>query len=140
MSPFVLDKNVPLIRPPKGGRIEADRDEQERVRKSRGASTGAKQAAAVGGCGAAAARELPASETAVEAVSGGRRRGFEAPQCWTAFAPRSPAEVPAEGAATGAGEVRWDGGRAIRTDAGSRALGVRGWFAGEGRNTATLDA
>jgi hypothetical protein len=39
MSPFVLDRNVPLIRPPRGGQIEADRDEQERVGTSGSACT-----------------------------------------------------------------------------------------------------
>ena len=45
MSPFVLDRNVPLIGPPKGGQIGADRDEQERVGKGGGTGAGAKQAA-----------------------------------------------------------------------------------------------
>ena len=39
MSPFVLNKNVPLIGPPKGGQIGADADEQERVREGRGVGT-----------------------------------------------------------------------------------------------------
>ena len=39
MSPFVLDKNVPLIGPPKGGQIGADADEQEGVREGRGVGT-----------------------------------------------------------------------------------------------------
>src|SRR2546427_11772165 len=34
MSPFVLDRNVPLIGPPRGGQIGADGDEQEGVGKS----------------------------------------------------------------------------------------------------------
>jgi len=46
----------------------------KRAGKGRGAGTGAKQAAAVGGCGAADARMLPAREAAVVAVSGGRHR------------------------------------------------------------------
>ena len=49
MSPFDQNRNVPLIGPPKGGQIGADRDEQERVGKGGGAGTGAKQATAVGG-------------------------------------------------------------------------------------------
>src|SRR5215813_9595758 len=137
MSPFVLDKNVPLIRPPKGGRIEADRNEQEGARTGGGVSTGTKQAAAVGGRGAADACLLPPSETVVEAVSGGRRRGLEARQCWTTLA---PAEVPAESPSAGAREVRWAGGRAIWPDAGGGALGLGGWVAGGRRNAATLDA
>src|SRR6516162_9659765 len=57
MSPFVLDRNVPLIGligPPKAGQIGADRDEQERIGK--------------GGCRSADARELPSSKAAVETV------------------------------------------------------------------------
>src|SRR2546426_1383321 len=69
MSPFVLDRNVPLIGPPRGGQIGADGDEQEGVGKSRSAGASAQQAAAGGGCGAADARELPAGEAAVEARS-----------------------------------------------------------------------
>jgi len=33
MSPFVLDRNVPLIGPPEGGQIGTDRDEQAGVGK-----------------------------------------------------------------------------------------------------------
>src|SRR5713226_1305837 len=109
MSPFVLDRNVPLIGPPKGGQIGADGDEQEGVGKSRSAGTSAQQAAAGGGCGAADARELPAGEAAVEAVWGGRRRGSEAPQRGTAIESCLRGEVSAEGAAAGAREVRWAG-------------------------------
>src|SRR5437879_5118366 len=64
MSPFVLDRNVPLIGPPRGGQIGADGDEQEGVGKSRSAGASAQQAAAGGGCGAADARELPAGQAA----------------------------------------------------------------------------
>jgi hypothetical protein len=69
MSPFVLDRNVPLIEPPEGGQIGADRHEQAGVGKDRGAGAGAKQAAAGSGCGAADARELPAGEAAVEEIT-----------------------------------------------------------------------
>src|SRR5215470_3042735 len=41
MSPRVLDRNVPLIGPPKGGQIGADGDEQEGVGKGGGAGAGA---------------------------------------------------------------------------------------------------
>src|ERR1700757_3399720 len=114
MSPFVLNRNVPLIGPPKGGQIGADRDEQERVGKGGGSSTGAKQAAAVGGCGTPDAGVLPTSEAAVEAISGGRRRRSKAPQCRATIAPRSRAEVSAERAPAGAREVRRARGRALR--------------------------
>src|SRR5437879_1716350 len=139
MSPFVLNRNVPLIGPPKGGQIGADGDEQERGRKGGGARTGAQQAAAVGGCGAADAGVLPTSQAAVEALSGGRRRESEAPHCRTTIAPR--VSRSSGGRCWGcAREVRWPGGRALRADAGGGALGVRGWVAGGGRDVATLDA
>src|SRR5207245_599774 len=102
MSPFVLDRNVPLIGPPRGGQIGADGDEQEGVGKGGSAGASAQQAAAGGGCGAADARELPAGEAGVEAVGGGRSRGSEAPEpggasesCWRG-------EVAAGGAAAAA--------------------------------------
>src|SRR5216683_2185239 len=118
MSPFVLDRNVPLIGPPKGGQIGADRNEQRGVRKSGSAGAGAEQAAAAGGgCG-----------------------GTEARQRGAIVESRSRCEVPKEGAAAGAGEVRWAGGRAFRTDAGGGTLGVGGWAEGGCRNAATLDA
>src|SRR2546428_5534031 len=129
MSPFVLDRNVPLIRPPKGGRIEADRDEPEGVGASRSAGPSAQPAVAGGGCGAADAPELPASEAVVEAVPGTRGCGSEASQRRTDLESCSRREVSAEGAASGAGEVRWARGRAFRSDAGGGALGLGGWTA-----------
>src|SRR5262249_52346210 len=129
-----------LIRPPKGGQIGADRDEQERVGEGGGAVTGAQQAAAVGGCRPADASELPASEASLEAISGGRRRWSETPQRRPSIELRSRAEVPAEGTAAGAREGRWAGRRALRADTGGGALGLGGWVAGGRRNAATLDA
>src|SRR5437773_896868 len=126
MSPFVLDRNVALIGPPKGGQIGADRNEQGGVRKSGSAGAGAEQAAARGGCGATDACELPAGEAVVEALSGGRGHGTEARQRGAIVESRSRCEVQKEGAAAGTGEVRWAGGRAFRTDAGGGTLGVRG--------------
>src|ERR1700675_4924594 len=80
MSPFVLDRNVPLIGLPKGGPIGSDTDEQEGVGTSGSAGAGAQQTVAGRGCGSTAARELPAGEAAVEAISGGRGGRAEAPQ------------------------------------------------------------
>src|SRR6266446_1912487 len=140
MSPFVLDRNVPLIRPPKGGRIEADRDEPEGVGASRGAGPSAQPAVAGGGCGAADAPELPAGEAVVEALSGGRRRRSEASQCRNKLASCLRAEISAHGVAAGQGEVRRSGGRAFRSDAGGGALGLGGRPAGGCGNAAALDA
>src|SRR2546427_11506064 len=107
--PFVLDRNVPLIGPPRGGQIGADGDEQEGVGKSRSAGASAQQAAAGGGCGAADARELPAGEAAVEAVSGGRRRGSEAPQRGAGLESSSRREVSAAGVRAWSRAGRWAG-------------------------------
>src|ERR1700682_2386125 len=85
VSPFVLNRNVPLIGPPKGGQIGADRDEQERARKSGSASACAQQTAGGSGRGTLDACELPASEAAVVAVSGGR--------CLRSETPPSPANI-----------------------------------------------
>src|ERR1700737_553172 len=140
MSPFVLDRNVPLIGPPRGGQIEADGDEQGGVGKSGSAGRCAQQTAAGSGCEQADAGELPAGEAAVEAVSGGRGRRSEAPQCGARIASCLPAEVSAEGAGAGAGEVRRAGGRALWSNASGGALSVRGWAEDRCGNAATLDA
>src|SRR5215831_6644099 len=140
MSPFVLDKNVPLIGPPKGGQIGADGDEQAGVGKGGSAVTGRKRGAACGRCRAANAGELPASEATVEALSRGRRHRAAAPQRGAAFESRSREEVSAEGARAGPGEVRRCSGRAVWADAGRGAFGGRGWFASGRRDAAPLDA
>src|SRR5712691_2146464 len=130
----------PNLRPRKGGQIGAGRDEPEGVGQSGGAGPGAQPATAGGGWGDADGPELPAGQAAVEAVSGGRRRGAEAPQRGTSLKSCARGEVSAEGAAAGAGEVRGVGGRAFRADAGGRALGLGGWAVGECRNAAAVDA
>src|SRR6202163_2737277 len=71
MSPFALDRNVPLIGLPRGGQIGADTDEQKGVGTSGGTGAGAQQTTAGLGCRSIVARELPASEAAVEAGAGG---------------------------------------------------------------------
>ena len=64
--------------------------------------------------GQADARELPAGEAVVEAVSGGRGCGAAASQRGASDRiARHDAEVSAEGAAAGAGEVRRSGGGAF---------------------------
>src|ERR1700686_1112393 len=95
MSPFVLDRNVPLIGLPKGGPIGSDTDEQEGVGTSGSAGAGAQQTVAGRGCGSTAARELPAGEAGVEAISGGRGGGAEAPQRGTKLESRLRREVSA---------------------------------------------
>src|SRR5450755_1186780 len=140
VSPFVLNRNVPLIGPPKGGQIGADRDEQERIRKSGSASTCAQQTAGGSGRGAIDACELPASEAAVEAVSGGRCRRSETPQCRASIESRTPTKVSGQGAAVGARKVRWASRRAVRADVGGGTFGERGWAATRCGNAAALDA
>jgi hypothetical protein len=68
------------MRPPKGGPIGANGDEQGGVGAGRGAGAGAERAVASGGRGGADGRQLPAREAAVEAVPGGRGGRAEAPQ------------------------------------------------------------
>src|SRR6266566_5170949 len=75
----------------------------------------------------------------VEAVPGTRGCGSEAWQRRTDLESCSRREVSAEGAASGAGEVRWARGRAFRSDAGGGALGLGGWTADGCRNAAALD-
>src|SRR5215470_4316526 len=125
MSPFVLDRNVPLIGPPGGGQIGADRDEREGIRKGGGAGAGEERGTGSGGCGPAPARELPASKAVVEALSRGRRGGVATSQRRAAVESRSRYEVSTESAAAGAGEVRWSGGRALRAHAGGGTSGFR---------------
>src|SRR5262249_33887627 len=123
VSPFVLDRNVPLIGPPRGGQIGADGDEQGGVAKSRGAGARTESAAACGGCSAADARELSAGKAPVETLAGGRCFGPAAPQRRAALESRSRREVSTESAAAGAREVQRSGRRAFRTDAGGGTLG-----------------
>src|ERR1700730_12350112 len=80
MSPFVLDRNGPLIGSPRGDQIGADRDEQEGVEASGSIGSSAEQTAAGSGCQSTATRELPAGEAAVEAISRRRSGGTAAPQ------------------------------------------------------------
>src|SRR5258707_13524061 len=77
MSPFVLDRNVPLIGLPRGGQIGANADEQEGVGTSGSAGSSAQQATAGRGCQWTAAGELPAGQGAGEGGSGGRGWGGE---------------------------------------------------------------
>src|SRR3984885_5593623 len=140
MSPFVLDRNVPLNRSPKGDQIGGDRDEQRGVEKSRGAGPRPKQAVAGARCESADARQLPTSEAVVEALSGGRSGRPEAPQRGPALEPCSRVEVSEQGAAVGAGEVWRVGGRALRADTGSGTSGFRGRAERRCGNAATMDA
>lgn len=140
MSPFVLDRKVPLIRPPRGGQIQADRDEREGTEESGGASTGVQQAVAAGRRRPVDARELPAGEAPVEALSGGRRNGSEAPQRGAPIEPRSRGEISRKGAAVGAEEVQRANRGAFWAHAGGGTLGFRGWDEDRCRNTAPLDA
>src|ERR1700747_2265307 len=118
------------MRPPKGGPIGANGDEQEGVGAGRGAGAREEWGVEAGRCGSADEVELPADEAAMEALPGGRGRGIEASQRGAAIAPRVRGEVPAEGVGAGAKEVRRAGGRAFRSDASRRALSFGGRAAG----------
>src|SRR5216683_4176462 len=139
MSPFVVNRNVPLIGLPRGGPIGADTDEQEGVGTSGSTGAGAQQTTAGRGCRSIVGRELPAGEAAVEAVSGGRGRRTTAPQRGAPLESRPRREVSPAGVAASAGKVRRSGGRTLWSDAGGRALGVRGRAAGSCRNAAAVD-
>src|SRR6267143_4297301 len=140
MSPFVLDRNVPLIGLPRGGQIGADRDEQEGVGTSGSVGSSAEQTTAGRGCRAVAAGELPAGEAAVEAVSGGRGGRTAAPQRGAQLESRPRGEVSTAGAAASTGKVRRSGRGALWSDASGRTLGVGGWTEDSSRNAAALDA
>src|SRR5262249_52902316 len=140
MSPFVLDRNVPLIRPPKGGQIGADRDESGGIAESRSAGAGAQRAAVRDRCEPTAAGELSAGPTVVEALPRGRSCGSETPQGGAHFQPRLWAGISAPGVALGAREV-WRGGRGtFRPHAGRRAFSIGRSAARALGNFAALDA
>src|ERR1700733_15666337 len=102
MSPFVLDRNVPLNGSPKGDRIGADRDEHEGLGASGSAGADSEQATTDRGCESADGSELPTGEAVVEALSGRRSGGSEAPERGTALEPRTGGEDSEKGAAVGA--------------------------------------
>src|SRR3984957_6550495 len=140
MSPFLQNRNVPLIRLPKGGQIGADRDEPGGVAESRSAGASAQPPTRSKRRGSHNAGELSAGQAVVEALSRGRRCGHKASQRGTKVQPRLSAEVSATGTGLGTEKVRWGGGRAFRADAGSRAPERRRQPRGECRDAAALDA
>src|SRR5260370_2749725 len=87
--------------PPKGGPIGENGDEPEGVGKGRGARARAPSPAEGRGCGDAAAGELSTREAVVEALSGARGGGTEAPQRRAAVEPIPAGGIPAEGIAAG---------------------------------------
>src|SRR6266481_4172129 len=142
-----LDDNVPFFPRLKcplinglGRRPDGEnRDESEGTASS--GSAGASEAARSegGGCGELGERELPAGEAAVEAVSRGRSRRTTAPQRGAPLESRPRREVSPAGAAASAGQVRRSGGRAFWSDAGGRALEIRGPTRRARRNAAAVD-
>src|SRR5260221_13428902 len=122
MSPFVLDRNVPLIGLPRGGQIGANADEQEGVGTSGSAGWSAQQATAGRGCQWTAAGELPAGQAAVAAVSGGRNCGAEASQRGAKLESRPRQEASTASAAASAGKVKRRGERARLGAASDRDL------------------
>src|SRR5207253_96327 len=99
VSPLVLDRNVPLIGPPRGGQIEADGDEQEGVEESGSACASAQQAIASGGCRRVDVRELSTREAIVEALSRKRASGPAARQCGTPIESSTRAGISQQGTA-----------------------------------------
>src|SRR4029450_13979088 len=138
VSPFVLDRNVHLIGPLRGGQIGADGDEQEGAGKSGSSGAGAQQAAAGDRRMPADGCELSAGETTMEAFSGGRRRRAEASQRRATIKSCTGREVSGPGAAVGAREG-WGGGWGGRVgDAGGGEAGGRGWVGGRCGDAAAL--
>src|ERR1700733_2094921 len=105
MSPFILDKNVPLIGPPRGGQIGADVDEPGRVAACGSAGACEERGTASGGRSNFAAGQLPASKAFVEAAARTSSRWAEAWQRGTEFASCLRSEIPTAGPAAGAREV-----------------------------------
>jgi hypothetical protein len=93
MSPFVLDRNVSLIQPPKGGWIEANRGESRGTAASGSVGAGAQRRITCDGCEPDAGSELPIGEAVVETVSGGRSGGAEASERGTSFQSRLSEKV-----------------------------------------------
>src|SRR2546427_12594851 len=114
------------MRPPKGGPIGANGDEQEGVGAGRGAGACAEWAAAVGGRGSAAPAELSADEAVMEALPGGRGGRAEAPQRGAAFAPSVRGEGPRGGVGAGEREGRRGRGGGVWSGASHPGPGVAG--------------
>src|SRR5580700_3425517 len=89
VSPFAIDRNVPLNGSPKGDPIGANGDEHEGVGTSGSSCADSEQGTADRGCQPADGGELPAGEAFVEALSGRRGSRSKAPQRGTALEPRT---------------------------------------------------
>src|ERR1019366_4899800 len=117
-----------------------NRDEPEGT--ASGGSVGASEKRRVegGGCREPGGGELPASEAAVEAVSGRRGQRAEASQCGRSERASQAGEVSQAGDEVGGGEVRGKRGRAIWADAGGRTFGERRRDADRCGDAAAVDA
>src|SRR5579863_8143169 len=90
-----------------------NRDESEGIASGGSAGSSEEQGIEGDGCGELNGGELPAGETVVEEVSGGRGWRAEAWQCGTSERTSQADEISGAGAEAGAGEVRGGRGRAI---------------------------
>src|SRR5262249_11555895 len=120
----VLDRNVPLMWPPEGGQIGADRDESEGVRASGRAGESKERPVAGGGCGAIAAGELSAGGKVVETRPRGSGSGAEARQCRKSIESRTWRKTSGQSAGADQAKVRWSSGRTIWADAGGGTFGI----------------
>jgi hypothetical protein len=92
---------------------------------------------AIGCCGDGG--ELPTGETVVSAVPGGGGERTETSERGPAVECGTRSDGAGADLGTGAREIQWHGGRAIRADARGRALGERGRRAGPSRYVAAVD-
>src|ERR1700720_2453260 len=117
-----------------------NRDERRGAAPSGSTGAGEKQNAEGDGCGEPGGSELPAGEAVVETVSGARACGAEARRSGAPLESRARGEVSTARVAARAGQVQRSGGGAVWTDAGGRALAIRGRAEDRRRNAAALDA
>src|SRR5215470_16505766 len=123
MSPFHQNRNVPYSGSPRGGRIGKDIVEPQRGGSSRSAAASARGQAEAGACRPTAGDQLSTSEAGLEALSGGRSRGFKAPWGWEEQQSSQGREVSPASAGAGASQVQRRDRRAVWSDAGGGAPG-----------------
>jgi len=122
-----------------GGQIGENRDARVGSEESVCAGAGGSRGVDVGGSSRADGGELPVDQAAAETLSERRNCGVGASQCGARVEPSQAEEGAREGLAMNPQEVCRGGGRAIWSDAGSRAPCQRRRDRGRGRNAAAVD-
>src|SRR6185437_2509356 len=139
MSPFRQNRSVPYSGSPSGGRIGEDIFEPQRSGPSRSAAKSAGGQAESGQCRPAARDQLSTSQAGMEALPGAWSAGLKARRSREDQQSSQGREVPKARAGTVASQVQWRNRGAFWSDAGSRALGERGWDRDPSRNSAAVD-